>query len=1061
MEDRRKSADGKKIWVIKAAFPNEAVKKCWSEYMFSHSLKKYLERLGYYVVIESKDEWENDAQADVVMLLRGHEAYFPDRRKKDCVYIMWNLSHPDTIAEEEYNAYDLVCIGAYSYGKAMAKKLKVPVRILPICADTEIFTPDTDPFGEKEYDWVFVGNSRYVKRKSVEWSLRNNIPLKIWGNNWDKVFPECMPYVVADNIPNDKLPALYHSARVTVDDHYEDMLEKGFINTRIVEALACGLPVISDYSSVLTDMFGDAILCYRTEEEFVRQTRYIEKNYREVKEKVLKLYPIIKENYSFEANAAKLSKYSEEIRMVKGKCEKERHEEERERLAIEEGNIPVSVVMPVYNAETNLAECLDSFIRQTLKRFEIICVDDGSKDRTLSILGAYKQKDSRIRILRQKHKGAGEARNTGLAQARGTYVVFLDADDIFREDMLEKIADKGKKTNADVILFGAKRYDDRTGKILETPWYLRREMLPAGEVFSRKDLNGQLLAITTPTPWTKAFRREYIQREDFYFQNLQNSNDVYFVFTALASADKLAAITEDLVLYRVFRKSSLQNQKTRNPLCFLEAYEAVYDELHRRGIYEEIAYGFANSVLSGCIHNLNTVQGEEAKEEIEKALCSKRFKRMGLLDYPAECYLVRGNRERIASLPYIRLLRKKMEAVEKNGSEELVKEASYAVEKKVSVIIPVYNTQKYLGECLESILCQTLQEIEILCIDDGSDDESLEILCEYANKDDRIIVYSQKNCGLSVTRNRGLKHAQGEYVYFMDSDDSLAYNALEHLYGVAKAENCDVIYFDGVTVYENEEIKKEHPEYERYYMREGNYPKQCSGQEMFVLMKSTGEYRVNMGIQFFRREYLEENNLKFQPGIIHEDNDFTFQSMLLAKRAGYMHEALFHRRIRGQSIVTGEAGILHVYGYFKSFMKMLGFVEGMEFSKEDFSKEMTEMLYSVIENVLNCAKKGYNELTDNEKYTFVGLEGTERMLFRLFVEKDAETFAKLHRTYAEKSEINRKLQITYDEKYERGLEIKRLKKQVEDIKKSETYRLARIIGSPIRIARRFLKKVRE
>ena len=1052
MSERRQLADGKKIWVIKAGFPDEPVKKCWSEYSFSHSLKKYLERFGYYVVIEAWEEWENDEEADVIMLLRGHEAYFPDRKNKDCVYIMWNLSHPDTVTEEEYNAYDLVCIGGERYGNELKKRLKVPVEILPICADTEIFAPDTDPYGEKEYDWIFVGNSRYTKRKSVVYSLQNNVPLKIWGRGWEKVLPESVPYVVAENIPNDDLPDLYHNAKVTIDDHYEDMLEKGFINTRIVEALACGLPVISDYSDTLAEMFGDAILYYRDEKEFVEQVRYIQENYREVKERALKLYPVIKENYSFESSAKKLIRFSEEIREDKitraadgAACDIARETPGEDGLE----NIAVSVVMPVYNAEKHLRECLDSLLGQTFKKIEIICVDDGSKDKSVSILGAYRQKDGRVRILRQKHLGAGEARNRGLMQARGTYVLFLDADDIFREDMLEKIALRGEKTSADVIVFGAKRYDDRTGKVMETPWYLRREMLPDKEVFSRKDLNGQLFIITIPSPWTKAFRREFVIREKIKFQNLKNSNDVYFVFMALAAAEKLSAVKEDLVLYRVFQKGSLQNQKTHHPLCFFEAYEAVYDELNRRGIYEEVALGFANSVLSGCVHNLNTVQ-REAREEIEELLCSQRFTRMGLLNYPEECYLTLKNKNQIAGLPYARELRRKIE--KKNTPEELVVQGTYGGEKKVSVIIPVYNTQKYLGPCMDSVVNQSLREIEIVCVNDGSTDGSLEMLCEYAKKDDRITVYGQENCGLSVTRNRGLEHASGKYVYFMDSDDTLEENALERLYECCEEAQLDALYFDALSVYENEEIKKENPQFGKYYIREGHYPKECSGREMFTLMRSAGEYRVNMGIQFFSREYLEEENLRFQPGILHEDNDFTFRSMLLANKTGYVNETFFHRRIRGRSIMTAETGVFNVYGYFKSFLAMLDFTEKME-----FPEEMAEVLYNTIESVLNCAKKGYSELPDNEKYAFTKLEEKERILFRLFIESSAQTTEKLYRTYAEKSEINRKLQITYDEKYERGLEIKRLKRQIENIKKSKTYRLARLIGSPVRLARRLWK----
>ena len=101
---------------------------------------------------------------------------------------------------------------------------------------------------------------------------------------------------------------------------------------------------------------------------------------------------------------------------------------------------------------------------------------------------------------------------------------------------------------------------------------------------------------------------------------------------------------------------------------------------------------------------------------------------------------------------------------------------------KVSVIIPVYNVEQYLKECLDSVINQTLKDIEIICINDGSTDGSLKILEKYESLDDRIVVFSQENSGLSATRNKGMQLSSGEYVYFMDSDDYLELNALEELY---------------------------------------------------------------------------------------------------------------------------------------------------------------------------------------------------------------------------------------------------------------------------------------
>ena len=100
--------------------------------------------------------------------------------------------------------------------------------------------------------------------------------------------------------------------------------------------------------------------------------------------------------------------------------------------------IKVSVIIPVYNAEEHLEQCLDSILCQTLKEIEIICVDDGSKDSSPAILAEYAKKDNRVRVIRQENGGAGKARNTGLSAAKGKYLSFLDADDFSQPEMLEK-----------------------------------------------------------------------------------------------------------------------------------------------------------------------------------------------------------------------------------------------------------------------------------------------------------------------------------------------------------------------------------------------------------------------------------------------------------------------------------------------------------------------------------------------------------------------------------------------------------------------------------------------
>ena len=121
----------------------------------------------------------------------------------------------------------------------------------------------------------------------------------------------------------------------------------------------------------------------------------------------------------------------------------------------------VSVIIPVYNTEVYLRECLDSVVNQTLREIEIICIDDGSTDSSLSILKEYAQKDSRIRVLQQENLHSGVARNAGIAIARGKYLVFLDSDDFFETSMLERMCNQAENDESDIVICSNSVYDDR------------------------------------------------------------------------------------------------------------------------------------------------------------------------------------------------------------------------------------------------------------------------------------------------------------------------------------------------------------------------------------------------------------------------------------------------------------------------------------------------------------------------------------------------------------------------------------------------------------------------
>lgn len=246
---------------------------------------------------------------------------------------------------------------------------------------------------------------------------------------------------------------------------------------------------------------------------------------------------------------------------------------------------------------------------------------------------------------------------------------------------------------------------------------------------------------------------------------------------------------------------------------------------------------------------------------------------------------------------------------------------------KVSVIVPVYNAEKYLRQCLDSVLCQMLHEIEIICIDDGSADGSAEILAEYAAKDPRIMVLRQPdNVGQGASRNRGLVVARGDYVYFMDADDELASaDALERLVDEADREHLDVLFFDAETRVDTDIDVLPSVVCAEYYIRRCDYPGVSSGRELFARFLKNREYTVSPCLVLLRREFLEQNHIRFpEERIFYEDNIFMTRVMLAAERVSHRPWQLYIRKVHAGSSVTSETTIRHLRGYLACYRDVCG-----------------------------------------------------------------------------------------------------------------------------------------
>lgn len=281
---------------------------------------------------------------------------------------------------------------------------------------------------------------------------------------------------------------------------------------------------------------------------------------------------------------------------------------------------------------------------------------------------------------------------------------------------------------------------------------------------------------------------------------------------------------------------------------------------------------------------------------------------------------------------------------------------------KVSIIIPVYNVELYLPACLESICCQKLQNIEIICVNDGSTDRSLDILHTYAERDRRIQVYSQENHGLSEARNAGICHAGGEYIQFVDSDDMLEPDSLLYAYEKAKAEKLDVFAFDARAIFENAVVEAEKGCYRNYYPRPDRYTDIVPGEVFFTRQIQDGKFIMQPCCQLIKRDFLLDSGVRFIPGILHEDNAFTVELLLHAQRVSHENRAFYIRRVRPGSIMTKKPGFANAYGYFRCVEALTPYL-----ADASYHQETREALSVFIQSLIRNMKQIYESISLGEE----------------------------------------------------------------------------------------------
>ena len=308
-----------------------------------------------------------------------------------------------------------------------------------------------------------------------------------------------------------------------------------------------------------------------------------------------------------------------------------------------------------------------------------------------------------------------------------------------------------------------------------------------------------------------------------------------------------------------------------------------------------------------------------------------------------------------------------------------------------TVIVPMYRCERYIVQCLDSLRAQSFINFEAICVDDASPDATAEIAKTAVGGDVRFSFYSlPNNQGQSAARNLALDKARGEVIVLLDADDYLQPTALEKIAERFARQNLDDLYFNAESFYEDAEAHKRAIE---DFSQRPDFLGVATGMELFTFFEEKRQWMPHGALRAIRRSLIEDNNIRFYEGIIHEDLLFTLQTLLVSRRSSFLNEPIYRRRIHVGSTMTPErrsmkniAGHLVSIRYVKSWLNVNAdqlepsFVQAMTFRMNDY--------------LTMCAEDYLDEVPAEEKEAFLAkLSPQERVEFEFEVGQLASVIA--------------------------------------------------------------------
>ena len=551
--------------------------------------------------------------------------------------------------------------------------------------------------------------------------------------------------------------------------------------------------------------------------------------------------------------------------------------EQQKNISTNDGGIKVSIVVPVYNVENYLAVCLESILGQTLKDVEIICVNDGSTDNSPYILREYEEKDLRIKVFHTSNQGYGHAVNLGMVKAVGQYIGIVEPDDYVDVEMFEKLYHTALAMDADIVKSDFYRFYGN-GKEQENVYCLTaRKLENYGRIICPREEKECFRYVMNT--WTGIYRREFLMKYQIFHNESPGASfqDNGFWFQGFCHAERLVFVNQAFYYNRRDNPhSSVHNRQ--KVYCANMEYSFIRNFLKTHPCLEkEFLFQFSLKKYHTYLFTLDRIGWEYKKEYL-----SRISEELREAEQKGELCQAVFTPQEWTNLQWI--IRNDTEYFEKVVKRKI----------RISVVIPVYNVQDYLYECLRSLEKQHFHYFEVICVDEGSTDSSMEIMTAFADRDIRFRICRQQSCGAGAAKNKGMENALGEYIVFLNAEDFFEPEMLLNAYRKIQEDDADICLMNSWQC--------------------GMQPKKlvlCHEQNFFRI-EDVGQnpFRSFSGCvwdKLYRRSFLINNGLKFQEQEFYEDMYFTYMSLWKADKIVVLTDKVIcHKENRAAFIFLAE-----------------------------------------------------------------------------------------------------------------------------------------------------------